>query len=60
VLLWVTQGEGNYEIGVILGAQTRTICKHIFSKVSSRNQLIILLLNSEPNRSSLQSFPNID
>ena len=29
VLGWITQGKGNYEIGVILGAQTRTICKHV-------------------------------
>ena len=28
VLTWIAKGKGNYEIGVILGAQTRTICKH--------------------------------
>jgi DNA-binding CsgD family transcriptional regulator len=29
VLTWITQGKTNYEIGVILGAGTRTICKHV-------------------------------
>jgi DNA-binding CsgD family transcriptional regulator len=29
VLVWITQGKGNYEIGVILGAKPRTICKHV-------------------------------
>jgi DNA-binding NarL/FixJ family response regulator len=29
VLTWIAQGKGNYEIGVILGARTRTICKHV-------------------------------
>ena len=29
VLTWVAQGKTNYEIGVILSASTRTICKHV-------------------------------
>ena len=29
VLFWIARGKGNYEIGVILGAGTRTICKHV-------------------------------
>jgi DNA-binding CsgD family transcriptional regulator len=29
VLTWVAQGKTNYEIGVILCAATRTICKHV-------------------------------
>ena len=29
VLAWIARGKGNYEIGVILGARTRTICKHV-------------------------------
>ena len=29
VLTWITQGKTNYEIGVILTAATRTICKHV-------------------------------
>ena len=29
VLTWIAQGKTNYEIGVILGRGTRTICKHV-------------------------------
>ena len=29
VLTWIAQGKTNYEIGVILGASTGTICKHV-------------------------------
>lgn len=29
VLLWIAQGKGNYEIGVILGAAVGTIRKHV-------------------------------
>lgn len=29
VLTWIAQGKTNYEIGVILNACTRTICKHV-------------------------------
>jgi DNA-binding CsgD family transcriptional regulator len=29
VLTWIVQGKTNYEIGVILSAATRTICKHV-------------------------------
>lgn len=29
VLTWIAQGKTNYEIGVILNAGTRTICKHV-------------------------------
>jgi DNA-binding CsgD family transcriptional regulator len=29
VLTWIARGKGNYEIGVILGARPRTICKHV-------------------------------
>ena len=29
VLNWIAQGKSNYEIGVILSACTRTICKHV-------------------------------
>ena len=29
VLTWVAQGKTNYEIGLILGACTGTICKHV-------------------------------
>ena len=29
VLTWMAQGKTNYEIGVMLGASTGTICKHV-------------------------------
>ena len=29
VLTWIAQGKTNHEIGVILGACTGTICKHV-------------------------------
>ena len=41
VLVWVARGKGNYEIGVILGAKPRTICKHvehILSKLNVENR----------------------
>ncbi|PYJ79430.1 MAG: DNA-binding response regulator, partial [Verrucomicrobia bacterium] len=41
VLRWVAVGKSNHDIGVILGASTRTICKHvehIFSKLSVENR----------------------
>jgi DNA-binding CsgD family transcriptional regulator len=41
VLLWIARGKGNYEIGVILGAKPRTICKHvehILSKLNVENR----------------------
>jgi DNA-binding CsgD family transcriptional regulator len=41
VLLWISQGKSNHDIGVILGAKTGTICKHvehIFSKLNVENR----------------------
>jgi len=41
VLSWVARGKGNYEIGVILGAKTSTIRKHVehvLSKLSVENR----------------------
>jgi DNA-binding CsgD family transcriptional regulator len=29
VLFWVSQGKSNHDIGIILGAKTGTICKHV-------------------------------
>ena len=29
VLFWISQGKSNYDIGIILGAKTGTICKHV-------------------------------
>ncbi len=41
VLFWIAQGKSNHEIGVIVGAKTGTICKHvehIFSKLNVENR----------------------
>jgi DNA-binding CsgD family transcriptional regulator len=41
VLTWITQGKTNYEIGVILGVSTRTVCKHVqrvLNKLSVENR----------------------
>ena len=41
VLLWISEGKSNQDIGVILGASTGTICKHvehIFSKLNVENR----------------------
>ncbi len=41
VLFWISQGKSNHEIGVILGAKTGTICKHvehIFGKLNVENR----------------------
>ena len=41
VLSWIARGKGNYEIGVILGAKTRTVSKHvehILSKLNVENR----------------------
>ena len=29
VLFWISQGKSNYDIGVIVGAKTGTVCKHV-------------------------------
>ncbi len=41
VLFWISRGKSNYDIGVILGARTGTICKHvehIFGKLNVENR----------------------
>lgn len=41
VLRWIAEGKSNHDIGMILGASTRTICKHvehIFSKLGVENR----------------------
>jgi DNA-binding CsgD family transcriptional regulator len=41
VLFWISQGKSNHDIGVILGAKTGTICKHvghILSKLGVENR----------------------
>jgi DNA-binding CsgD family transcriptional regulator len=41
VLFWISQGKSNRDIGMILGAKTGTICKHvehIFGKLNVENR----------------------
>jgi len=41
VLFWISEGKSNQDIGVILGASTGTICKHvehILSKLNVENR----------------------
>jgi len=41
VLFWISEGKSNQDIGIILGASTRTICKHvehILSKLNVENR----------------------
>lgn len=50
VLFWISQGKSNREIGVILGAKTGTICKHvehIFGKLNVENRTCAAMLALE-------------
>jgi len=54
VLFWISQGKSNHDIGVILGAKTGTICKHvehIFGKLSVENRTAAAVMALETFRS---------
>jgi DNA-binding CsgD family transcriptional regulator len=54
VLFWISQGKSNHDIGVILGAKTGTICKHvehIFSKLNVENRTAAAIVALETCRS---------
>src|SRR6266487_6945194 len=54
VLLWISQGKSNHDIGIILGAKTGTICKHvehIFSKLNVENRTSAAVVALEARRS---------
>jgi DNA-binding CsgD family transcriptional regulator len=54
VLFWISQGKSNHDIGVILGAKTGTICKHvehIFGKLSVENRTTAAVVALETCRS---------
>ena len=54
VLLWISQGKSNEDIGTILGAKTRTICKHvehILSKLNVENRTSAAVVALETFRS---------
>jgi DNA-binding CsgD family transcriptional regulator len=53
VLFWISQGKSNHDIGVILGAKTGTICKHvehIFAKLNVENRTAAALVALETYR----------
>jgi DNA-binding CsgD family transcriptional regulator len=54
VLFWISQGKSNHDIGVILGAKTGTICKHvehIFTKLNVENRTSAAVVALEAYRS---------
>jgi len=55
VLFWISQGKSNHDIGVILGARTGTICKHvehIFAKLNVENRTAAAVVALETYRSA--------
>ena len=57
VLFWISEGKSNQDIGVILGAKTGTICKHvehIFSKLNVENRTSAAVMALEACRSVAQ------
>jgi DNA-binding CsgD family transcriptional regulator len=54
VLFWISQGKSNHDIGVILGAKTGTICKHvghILGKLNVENRTAAAVTALETYRS---------
>jgi DNA-binding CsgD family transcriptional regulator len=54
VLFWISEGKSNHDIGVILGAKTGTICKHvehIFGKLNVENRTAAAVVALETWRS---------
>jgi DNA-binding CsgD family transcriptional regulator len=54
VLFWISRGKSNHDIGVILGAKTGTICKHvehIFGKLNVENRTAAAVVALETCRS---------
>ncbi|HEX4708797.1 MAG TPA: helix-turn-helix transcriptional regulator [Candidatus Udaeobacter sp.] len=54
VLFWISRGKSNHDIGVILGAKTGTICKHvehIFGKLNVENRTAAAVMALETYRS---------
>lgn len=53
VLFWISQGKSNHDIGVILGAKTATIRKHvehIFAKLNVENRTTAAVVALETRR----------
>jgi DNA-binding CsgD family transcriptional regulator len=61
VLFWISQGKSNHDIGVILGAKTGTVCKHvehIFGKLNVENRTAAAVIALETYRSTALASPN--
>jgi len=61
VLFWISEGKSNRDIGIILGAKTRTICKHvehIFGKLNVENRTSAALVGLEKFRSVAKKSRN--
>ena len=55
VLFWISQGKSNHDIGIILGAKTGTVCKHvehIFGKLNVENRTAAAVIALETYRST--------
>ncbi len=55
VLFWISQGKSNHDIGVILGAKTGTVCKHvehILDKLNVENRTAAAVIALEAVRSA--------
>ena len=53
VLFWISRGKSNHDIAIILGAKTRTICKHvehIFGKLNVENRTTAAVIALETCR----------
>ena len=61
VLFWISEGKSNHDIGVILGAKTGTICKHvehIFSKLNVENRTAAAVVALETRRTTAEKSEN--
>ena len=64
VLFWISRGKSNHDIAIILGAKTRTICKHvehIIGKLNVENRTTAAVIALETCRSiakTSKSKPN--
>jgi DNA-binding CsgD family transcriptional regulator len=61
VLFWISKGKSNHDIGVILGAKTGTVCKHvehIFSKLNVENRTSAAVVALETVRSVAEKSEN--
>ena len=64
VLFWLSRGKSNHDIAIILGAKTRTICKHvehIFGKLNVENRTTATVIALETCRTiakTSKSKPN--